>query len=63
MNIPRSNKQLQTALALALLLIVASFALFKLPFTASDLSIAPDPVEYSTAAWRLVNEGCYVHNC
>ena len=60
MNIPRSNKQLQTALALALLLIVASFALFELPFTVSDLTIAPDSVEYSTAAWRLVNEGRYV---
>ena len=59
MNIPRNNKQLQTALALALLLVVAFFALFEPSFTASDLTIAPDSVEYSTAAWRLVHEGRY----
>lgn len=55
-----NNKRVQIALALTLLLIVACFALFKLPFTASNLTIAPDSVEYSTAAWRLVNEGRYV---
>ncbi len=60
MKISRSNKRIQTALALTLLLIVAFYTLFELPFTASDLTIAPDSVEYSTAAWRLVNEGRYV---
>jgi 4-amino-4-deoxy-L-arabinose transferase-like glycosyltransferase len=59
MNTSRSNNGSRTALALILLLIVAFFALFEPPFTASDLTIAPDSVEYSTAAWRLVNEGRY----
>lgn len=52
MKISRSNKRIQTALALTLLLIVAFFALFEPPFAASDIRIAPDSVEYSTAAAR-----------
>ena len=59
MNIARSNKRAQSAPVLVVLLIVAFFALFESPFSASDLTIAPDSVEYSTAAWRLVNEGRY----
>jgi 4-amino-4-deoxy-L-arabinose transferase-like glycosyltransferase len=60
MSTSRSNNGSREALALTFLLVVAFFALFELPFTASDLTIAPDSVEYSTAAWRLVNEGRYV---
>ena len=55
----RRKNMTRTALALFLLLVVAFFALFEPPFTASDLTIAPDSVEYSTAAWRLVHEGRY----
>jgi len=56
----RINNRTRTALALTLLLVVSFIALFEPPFTASDLTIAPDSVEYSTAAWRLVYEGRYV---
>jgi 4-amino-4-deoxy-L-arabinose transferase-like glycosyltransferase len=59
MSTSRSDNGTRTALALTLLLVVAFFALFEFPFTASDLTIAPDSVEYSTAAWRLVFEGRY----
>ena len=59
MSTSRSNNTTRTALALTLLLVVSFFALFEPPFTASDLTIAPDSVEYSTAAWRLVYEGRY----
>ncbi len=59
MQSPISNDVMRTALALAILLIVAFPALFEPPYTASDLSIAPDAVEYSTSAWRLVHEGRY----
>jgi hypothetical protein len=59
MSTSRSNNRAWTALALTLLLVVSFFALFEPPFAASDLTIAPDSVEYSTAAWRLVYEGRY----
>jgi hypothetical protein len=59
MQTPTSNDVTRTALALAILLIVALPTLFEPPYAASDLSIAPDAVEYSTAAWRLVREGRY----
>ena len=55
----RINNITRTTLTLTLLLVVAFFTLFEPPFTASDLTIAPDSVEYSTAAWRLVHEGRY----
>ena len=60
MKISGDNKRFQTALGLTFILIVACFSLYESPFTASNLTIAPDSVEYSTAAWRLVNEGRYV---
>ncbi len=55
----RSVRTVRTALALIALLVIALIALFVPPFTASDLWIVPDSVEYATAAWRLVNEGQY----
>jgi len=59
MSTSKRDIRARTALALILLLAVAFFALFESPFTASNLTIAPDSVEYSTAAWRLVHEGRY----
>jgi len=54
-----SNIRMRHALALILLLAVAVIALFESPYSASNLAIAPDSVEYATAAWRVVHEGRY----
>ena len=60
MNPPRNIKRTQAAFALILLLVISVMTLYVPPFTASNMGIVPDSVEYATAAWRLVNEGRYV---
>ena len=47
------------ALALILLLAVAVIVLFETPYSASNLEIVPDSVEYATSAWRIMHEGRY----
>jgi hypothetical protein len=54
-----SNLRTRYALALILLLAVAVIVLFESPYSASNLAIVPDSVEYATSAWRIVHEGRY----
>ena len=54
-----SNNRTRYALALILLLVVTVIVLYESPYSASNLAIAPDSVEYATSAWRIVHEGRY----
>ncbi len=60
MKSARSKNRTRTVFALILLLGISAISLFVPAYTASNLGIVPDSVEYATAAWRLVNEGRYV---
>ena len=52
-----SKHRTRAIFALALLLVISVITVFVPSYTASNMGIVPDSVEYATAAWRLVNEG------
>ncbi len=57
--VPASGEGRATRLLLLLVLLLAGWALWRSPWSASNLAIVPDTVEYAIAAQRLATVGRY----